>query len=200
MNIDIKKNISKNIMELRKERKLTQSELGEKLCFSDKTVSKWEKGDSTPDIEALASICDFFNITIDDLTKENAITKSSDIINKKQRELFFNRLSIIILSVISVFFAATIVFIASKIIYKSNYFWQAFVLAVPLSSFILHRYFKKDLNNKILSMIFISLTLWSTLTSVFLILLKYCLWQLFLLGVPIQAIIVVSELLHTKIN
>ena len=62
---DLKIIIGKNLSSLRKARKLTQLELAEKLNYSDKAVSKWEKGATTPDIETLKQLCDFYGVTLD---------------------------------------------------------------------------------------------------------------------------------------
>ena len=45
--------VSKNLSDLRKRNGLTQAELAEKLNYSDKAVSKWEKGESLPGVEVL---------------------------------------------------------------------------------------------------------------------------------------------------
>ena len=50
---ELRKIIGKNLSELRKRKKYTQQELGEILLYSDKTISKWEKGESLPGIEIL---------------------------------------------------------------------------------------------------------------------------------------------------
>ena len=50
--------LAQNISTLRKAKKLTQSELAEKLNYSDKTISKWENDDTSPDIETLISLSD----------------------------------------------------------------------------------------------------------------------------------------------
>ena len=62
---DLKIIIGKNLSSLRKARKLTQLELAEKLNYSDKAVSKWEQGATTPDIETLKQLCDFYGVTLD---------------------------------------------------------------------------------------------------------------------------------------
>lgn len=67
--------VAKNLTELRKSRGLTQSELAEKLKYSDKTVSKWETGDSLPDISVLAELAALYGISLDDLVHENAAEK-----------------------------------------------------------------------------------------------------------------------------
>ena len=64
---EIKSNFSQNLIRLRKENKLTQLALAEKLNYSDKVVSKWEVGSVIPDVETLTHIADFFGITVNDL-------------------------------------------------------------------------------------------------------------------------------------
>ena len=57
---DVKQTIAKNITALRQSHKMTQIELAEKLNYSDKAVSKWERGESIPDVIVLKSISDLF--------------------------------------------------------------------------------------------------------------------------------------------
>ena len=61
---DIKETIAKNITYLRQKNGITQAEMGEKLNYTDKSVSKWENGDATPPIETIADIADYFNVSI----------------------------------------------------------------------------------------------------------------------------------------
>ena len=57
--------IAENISALRKSAKLTQAELAEKLNYSDKAISKWERGDSIPDVIVLAELAELFSVTVD---------------------------------------------------------------------------------------------------------------------------------------
>ena len=66
----IKENIANNIAELRKMNHMTQQDLAEKLNYTDKAISKWERGESTPDIESLSALAKMFNLTVDDLLNE----------------------------------------------------------------------------------------------------------------------------------
>ena len=118
MSFNVRLNIARNILELRKQKGLTQSELGEKLSFSDKTVSKWENGDSTPDIEVLCRIAEFFNVSVDDLTQENALDKSKTLSAKEMKNEFVNHLLMMFLSIIFVLLTATVVFVSFTIIKK----------------------------------------------------------------------------------
>lgn len=53
------------LKELRKEKKLTQTELANYLCTTQDTISLWELGKSYPDIPTLIRICKFFDVTSD---------------------------------------------------------------------------------------------------------------------------------------
>ena len=62
---DLKFVIGKNIAELRKSHGMTQLELAEKLNYSDKAISKWERGEVTTDILVLKEVADIFGVSID---------------------------------------------------------------------------------------------------------------------------------------
>ena len=68
---EIKPIIAKNIASLRTSAGLTQLELAEKLNYSDKAVSKWERGESTPDVAVLTHIADLFGVPLDYLVRED---------------------------------------------------------------------------------------------------------------------------------
>ena len=67
---DFKPIIAKNITALRQSKKMTQIELAEKLNYSDKAISKWERGESIPDIGVLKTIADLFGVSLDYLLEE----------------------------------------------------------------------------------------------------------------------------------
>ena len=64
-----KKTIGKFISALRKANGMTQKELGEKLFVSDKTVSRWECDECTPELSLIPSIAEIFGITTDELLR-----------------------------------------------------------------------------------------------------------------------------------
>lgn len=65
------------IKQLREKKKLTQSELAEKLCVSDKTVSKWETGKGFPDITLLEPIAEVFAVSVPELLSGNTVTNTN---------------------------------------------------------------------------------------------------------------------------
>ena len=68
---DLKRNIAKNIAFLRTSEHMTQAELAERLNYSDKAISKWERAESIPDIYILKRLADMFGVTVDWLIKDN---------------------------------------------------------------------------------------------------------------------------------
>ena len=65
--------IGEKIAELRKQNNMSQEELAEKLGISRQSVSKWESGQSLPDIEKLPVLSDLFHVSIDYLVKDNTL-------------------------------------------------------------------------------------------------------------------------------
>ena len=63
---DWKQIVAGNLAALRKAQGLTQLQLAEQLHYSDKAVSKWERGESMPDLAVMKQLADFYGIRIDD--------------------------------------------------------------------------------------------------------------------------------------
>ncbi len=74
-------NISERLFNLRKNKKLSQEELANILGVSRQTISKWETGESTPDFDKIIPLCEFYEITSDEL-----LSGKKDIIETKKEE------------------------------------------------------------------------------------------------------------------
>ena len=90
------KNIGKFIASLRKANGYTQEELGEILSVSNKTISSWENGNSSPDLSLLPIIADLFNVTCDELLrgekfKEEKETKINKSTIKNMFKNYYNK-------------------------------------------------------------------------------------------------------------
>lgn len=91
---NLKPIIAKNISNLRQEKNMTQSDLAQRLNYSDKAVSKWERAESVPDIAVLKKIADLFEVTLDYLvtdiheekTSEDYMAKNPDNFNTANQE------------------------------------------------------------------------------------------------------------------
>ena len=80
--MNVKEIIAKNISGLRKQKGMTQAELADKLCYSNKSISKWERADSLPDAEMLYKIAEFFGVDVNYLFKEHEYNKMNDEENR----------------------------------------------------------------------------------------------------------------------
>ena len=59
-----KKALGENLTALRKKNNITQSELGEKLNYSDKSVSKWERGEGVPDLSVMVQLSELYGVAL----------------------------------------------------------------------------------------------------------------------------------------
>ena len=80
--------IGKFINECRKEKKLTQEQLAEKLCVTSKSISRWENGNTMPDYSLLKDLCKELGINVNELLSGQKI-KESDYMTKAE-ENFIN--------------------------------------------------------------------------------------------------------------
>ena len=178
---DLRKIIGDNLTELRKRRGLTQLELAEKFNYTDRAVSKWENGDTLPDVEVLYQLCEYYGVTMDYLThEENAQFKKKD--NPLNRT---NKIVITALAISVVWMLATVIFVYFMI-RRNLVIWQIFVWAVPVSCIFAVYFNKIYFHRRITAFICWSLFIWSALAGSFLSFGNYELWPLFFIGIPAQ--------------
>lgn len=181
---EYKKNIANNLAMLRKKYNYKQSDIAEKLNYSDKTISKWETGEVLPSIDNLIELCKLYNITLDQIV--NPIN-SDEITVQYDKSTQRNKLIISLLAVSAVWIIATIVFVYAKLLSNSN-LWIAFVWSVP-ASMVVAIVFNSLWGNKKANYVFISILTWTFIASIYLQFLQYNLISLFFLGIPLQVAI-----------
>ena len=203
---DLKQTIAKNISELRKKNKMTQLELAEKLNYSDKAVSKWERGESIPDVSVLVEIADIFSVSLDYLVKEDhdkiePITEEERKLKEAtQKVLIKNRKAITGISIQMVWLVAIIVFIPIALfVNHENAKWLPFLYAFPVSAIVWlvfnHIWFNRRRNYLIISVL-----MWSILAAVHLNVFMFGgqLHYIYLLGLPGQLIIILWSVIRKK--
>ena len=203
----LKSQIGKNIVFYRKRERLTQAGLAEKLHYSDKAVSKWERGESIPDVLILMQLAELFGITVDDLLADpealpanpGKIEQVMDKAVQKTLKRKANKNIILMLSSVLVWFVALLLFVvlSSLDVPKS---WTAFIYAIPANAIVLLslRSAWKDFR---WNFILISAIMWGALLSIYatcLLFLNYNFWKLYLLGIPGQAAILLWKHLYHK--
>ena len=181
---NIKQNISNNLIMLRKNKKLTQKDLAKVFNYSDKAVSRWEKGDSMPDIDILLKLCEFYGVEFDWL-----IHSHEQVPKQKNDAKAQIKIAIVLLFVMCCYTLATIIFVYNILINQSST-WKVFVWATTIALFIAIICSKLWWDKKC-TFVFSSLCMWSLITSVFIYLLPGTkAWPLFLLGMPLQTILI----------
>ena len=187
----LKKIIAKNIQELRISSSLTQAELASRLNYSDKAVSKWERGESVPDVQVLKMIAELFEVTVDYLLTDDH-ADSTDLPKISKKIIRRNRMVITLLATSVVWLIATIAFVIFGLALDSfSKTWLAYVVAVPVSCIVL-LVFNSIWGNGKLNYLIISLLLWSTLLTVCLLISMSKIWILFVIGIPAQVMILIS--------
>ena len=174
--------LCQNLIKYRKALGLTQAELGERINYSDKAISKWERGDGFPDVFVLNQIAEIFGTSVDKLLKENPQKKAK--VNSKKK-INAKRALITSLAVGIAWLVAVIVFVACNIWAKhiSSQLYLVYVSTIPVSAIIV-LVFSSIWHKPWLQLLSISTLIWTLLLLLFLTILNY--WFIFLIGIPLQ--------------
>lgn len=179
---DIKEIIAYNLIELRKKNNLTQGELASKLNYSDKSISKWERGEGIPDVETLLQIANLFNVNLDYLVqKEHPIIYNQD---DNSNPIGRKYLIITLLSLSVLWLVILLVYALLNILAKVN-IWEILVGGFPVSM-ILTMIFNCIWGKKNILYILLTMIIWSTLATIYIIFRENNPWQCFLIGIPLQ--------------
>ena len=188
--------LAKNLAYYRKASGLTQLELAEKFNYSDKSVSKWERGEGFPDIFVLKSLADFYGITVDDFyaTEHKKITVKQ---SQKRKQIYIRLLSLGIcwLVVVLTFFLLNV------LLPKDAKFqtWLVFIYGALASSIIL-LVWEFIYHNRFYRMIATSMVIWTAALSLYLTFLllidNYPL--IFVVAAPLQILEIIWYLFRRK--
>jgi len=194
---ELKMIIAGNIGKLRREAGMTQLELAEKLNYSDKAISKWERGESIPDVVTLKEVAELFSVTVDYLLRADhpvEVAAKREYTKAQKR----NRSLITAMSCVLVWLIATFVYANADMATQGSLrLWQAFVYAVPVTMVVL-LVFNSIWGRRRLNFLIISILVWSILASIYLSMLSLNLWLIFLIGIPAQIIILLWSGIRVK--
>ena len=142
---ELKKTVAKNITALRTAQHMTQFELGEMINYSDKAISRWERGEAVPDAYVLLQLAGIFGVTVDYLLSshdgdESIVTGGEPEISiaesqEKDTEIKYDYVTITLISFIGVWTAALLVFIIFSLFDRLE--WIVFVYTLPVSLIVL---------------------------------------------------------------
>jgi transcriptional regulator with XRE-family HTH domain len=191
----LKNQLGSNIAAHRKRFGLTQAGLAEKLNFSDKAVSKWERGESIPDVVTLARLAELFDVPMDVLVRDKdelpkdigSVERAMERAVEKTLKRKANKRIIQNLSSLLVWFVALLVFVVLRTVDVPNA-WMGFVYAVPVNCIVLIS-LRSAWHDYRANILLISILSWGCLLSIHTSLLAYLsfnAWMIYLLGIPGQ--------------
>lgn len=205
----LKQILGANIALYRKRDGLTQVGLAEKLNYTDKAVSKWERGESVPDLPTIVRLAELFEVSVDDLLHDpNALPASSGKVQRAMERAVEKTLKrkadkriILALCSLLVWFVALFSFVVLSSLDVSNS-WVAFFYAVPANAIVLlslcSAWGEFRWNQALISCI-----MWGFLVSLHMSLLVFGgwnIWKLYLLGIPGQAAICLWFKMFRKVS
>ena len=176
-----------NLIKLRTQAGMTQAELGEKLHYSDKSVSKWERGESIPDAFVLKCLAEMFQVTVDYLLcSHDAWEKPVQPGAEKES---YSRMFITLATVAGIWTLTVAEFVVAWILGHAH--WISFVAAVPVSLItllVLNSLWFKGKGNMYIVMALVLCVVALVYFSFF----ENNFWQLFLIAVPAELVVFLS--------
>ncbi|MGN1451891.1 MAG: helix-turn-helix domain-containing protein [Eubacteriales bacterium] len=182
---ELRKIIARNLAFYRKEKGLTQAELAEMINYSDKSVSKWERGDGLPDVYVLTVIAGLFNITVNDL-----LSPEEPRPPKEKKRILSRRTSVLIpllASGLSWFIGTIVYFVLRLLSDEIGRLWLVFIYTAAVSDIVLvvfsHLWWSKTL-----SCTFVSILIWLAATCVYLTMQLESVWLIFIVAAVLQVL------------
>ena len=137
--LTLRKTVAENLVYYRRQKGLTQLALAETLNYSDKSISKWERGEGLPDLVVLYRLAEYYGITLDDLVSQRSEKESAEAKAKAESESepsvsMRSRILVPVLSIGLVWLAAMLGFFLLEILpFEFDYGYLLFVYAIPVS-------------------------------------------------------------------
>lgn len=179
--------LAENLTYYRKAAGYTQLEIAEKFNYSDKSISKWERGEGAPDVFVLKALADLYGLTVDDFFNEE---KKRAQTSTRRRHWYITGLSVAL-----VWLIAATGFTVCMIAIPDIFPWWLFYIYAVLGSGIIGTIFSSIWKKLEFQLISISIIIWSVCLSTFLTLqlinpMTYA-WLLFIVGIPVEVLAVI---------
>lgn len=192
--------IAKNITELRRAHGLTQAALAEKLDYSDKSVSKWERAEGLPDVICLKRIADLFGVTVDYLLRDehdaDEVSAAGLDVSEKKKDYKTNKRAVVLISIVGVWLVAAAVYLITLLC--NHPLSLIFAIALPVTA-LLCVIFNSIWGKRSLNFYAVTALVWSILFLICFIFRKYDTWLLMLLGIPAALVVWLSCRVKVKL-
>ena len=179
-----------NLINLRTGAGMTQAELGAKLNYSDKSISKWERGEAIPDAYVLTQIAELFGVSVDYILSSHDAWEPTVAPEDPRQDVVYSTSVITAIAVVGVWTLALTAFVTLWLA-VDQLRWQIFVAAFPVSVLtwmVLMCVFKRTRHLKYMVALFVL----SIFVCVYLLLLNKNPWQIFMIAVLAEVIVFLS--------
>ncbi len=188
--------IAENISSLRRSAKLTQAELAEKMNYSDKAISKWERGDSIPDVLVLAELAELFSVTVDYFLHEHADGEKKPVFEENRRRV---RLATVLTAFIAPFAVSVLLFFVLREVIGGAWLWKLFIVPLPVVSIVALVFSSIWYKKRATLLLSVSAVLWTSTLLAYVFLNSILdAWFLFVIAIPLEAIVMFWFLLLKK--
>ncbi len=182
-----------NLIQLRTGRGMTQAELGALLNYSDKTISKWERGEAIPDAYVLTQLAEIFGVTVDALLSPPGKWEPPE--PEKEQEHSYSTRAIIAIAVLGVWTLALSAFVALWLAHIIC--WQIFVVTLPVSILtylvLICVFDQKKHLSKVVALFVLSL-----FVMIYLLFWNANPWQIFLIAILAEVLVFLSFRVRTR--
>lgn len=192
---ELKLIFASNLIRLRTAAGMTQAELGEQLNYSDKSISKWERGEAIPDAAVLKRMSEIFGVTVDYLLNEHdAWQPEPDPAGARDRSHY----AILLVALMGIVTLAVLVFVVLWL-WLGKVEWIVFACFVPAAAItylVLNSVFFGGRGNLHIVLGLVA----SIFAAAYLVLLRFGMnfWQLFLILIPAEAVVYFSFHIRAK--
>ena len=136
--LTLRKTVAENLVYYRRKKGLTQLALAETLNYSDKSISKWERGEGLPDLTVLYRLAEYYGITLNDLVSQRSEEEATEAAGEAERDTaevsMRSRILVPVLSIGLVWLAAMVGFFLLEILpFEFAYSHLLFIYAIPIS-------------------------------------------------------------------
>ncbi len=184
MSVELKQIVSKNITRLRVACKMTQLELGQALSYSDKAVSKWERGEAIPDAYVLLEMSKLFGVTVDYLLTEHEDGEIPSELTHSQT----NHAVVALIAISGIFMLASLIYVILSFVDINHPL--TFMYATTISLIVL-TVMNTMWGKRIWNLFIISAMIWSIILMLYMLLSAFSAewWKILFLGIPAQVIV-----------
>ncbi len=186
---ELKLVVAGNLINLRTAAGLTQAELGAKLNYSDKSISKWERGEAIPDAYVLTQMGELFGVTVDYILSTHTDWEPPKAPDDPKKDVVYSTSVIIAIAVVGVWTLALTAFVALWLADMVR--WRIFAAAFPVSVLtllVLLCVFKRTRHLKYVVALFVL----SLFVAFYLLFLNHNPWQIFLIAALAEVIVFLS--------